>query len=1544
MSLLRRLSLAAAALLFLASSSRADVPALALALDTPSLSWNTGGDVAWTSQTGVTSDGVDAARATGLALLDSESWIETTVSAPGFLSWKWRLDLDPGSGSVLELLVGSESEPARTLYSSDDWIFTEALIDGSGPVKIRWRLRRLVQADTPSPDAACLDTVAFTPFGPPVLLAHSDLTPRGFTAHWNTLPQAVSYAIEISSSADFAVSELTSPVTAPATAYAITGLAPGTTYHYRVVAYGPEGISAVSAARNLATPAVVRPTNDAFASATPLAGPSGSVNATTLEATTEPDEPSAHADSVWFSWTAPSSGLWRFQTSASENSSPLLHVYSGSALADLDPTPIDNSGQENGSARVEFTAIAGRVYRIALDSAGSAQGPSTLSWELLVSHAPPGNDAFASALSITGLSGVVDATNLHSTTEAGETSSAFHSIWFSWKAPASGVLGLDTTGGAIAPVLSVWSGVSLSGLTLLVSDSAPAPLASRVSLPVVKDAIYRISLDGQSGAQGALRLAWTLAVPSVSQTITPPDLADLPVDAPPLNLQAFASSGLPVSYALVSGPASLEGEILALSGQPGLVKIRASQPGDGTYLPAEITFQFTVQAPPANDLASTPQTLANASGSIDPDLRFATSELGDAYPARRSLWYRWTASATGILTVNTSGGAIPVTLSVFTGQPGAFDPFASDTRSGVRPRLELPVVAGTTYTIALDTVEDAAGSARLAWSFSPPALLQTIDFPALPDLGVSAPPFLLEADASSGLPVRFTLVSGPATLVGNLVTLAGKPGTVSIRASQAGDSYHKPASDVVVSFAVRPPPANDNASAAVRLTAASGSVNGSNIDAGSEAFDPAPANRSVWWVWTAPSTGQWTVDTAGGAMPVTLSILSGATPSTALPVAADLRAGAQGRLTVPVEKGETYWIVVDSLDERQGAVKLAWSLVAPAREQTILFDQALPDLVVGDAAPVLSPAASSGLPVQVAVVSGPAMIVDGALVLAGKPGKITLRATQAGDAFYKPAAPVLRVFQIAALPPIKITLSDLRQTYDGGPRPVLALADPDPRVRELAVTYNGSPEPPVDAGTYTVVATADNSRATAKLVIAKIPLLVTAHDQYRFAGEENPPLTFGYSGFAPGDDQSSLLRAPVARTSAKVGSPGGRYPIRVAGGTATNYTFTYAPGILVVDTFSGRHEGLLYDASARPVGKLEFTVASSGRAFTGRLLLARESAPLAFKGDLDLSSPAGLAGASLAVGPYRLAFDLVLEGRFTATLDLDGGYFAAAPSGRRVFVPPAKPKLAWSGAHTVLLSPVSDFADAGPAGSGHATAAIDAKGNLKLAGRLGDHTPFTANLAPDGDGAYRLFALPYPALRDSYLSGEVPLFAHPETARFPGRRHVPASAGVTLTWTRAPASAAKAYPAGFGPLTTTLTLDPWTRPATAFPVSITFSPADLDFGALSSALPTDGRIAPGGAFTLLAPLTTPANLSRFTFKVAPATGAFSGSFVLSDQVAPAPAKAERRTIAFQGVLRSPPSDESGPGSLLGAGSFLLSPLSSSDDAEHVSGEIRLGRP
>src|SRR3954447_6027022 len=65
------------------------------ALDNSQLNWVTGGDAPWTTQTGVSHDGIDAAQS-GPLLDGQQSWIQTTIIGPGPLTFWWRVSSELG--------------------------------------------------------------------------------------------------------------------------------------------------------------------------------------------------------------------------------------------------------------------------------------------------------------------------------------------------------------------------------------------------------------------------------------------------------------------------------------------------------------------------------------------------------------------------------------------------------------------------------------------------------------------------------------------------------------------------------------------------------------------------------------------------------------------------------------------------------------------------------------------------------------------------------------------------------------------------------------------------------------------------------------------------------------------------------------------------------------------------------------------------------------------------------------------------------------------------------------------------------------------------------------------------------------------------------------------------------------------------------------------------------------------------------------------------------------------------------------------------------
>ncbi len=82
---------------------------------------------------------------------------------------------------------------------------------------------------------------------------------------------------------------------------------------------------------------------------------------------------------------------------------------------------------------------------------------------------------------------------------------------------------------------------------------------------------------------------------------------------------------------------------------------------------------------------------------------------------------------------------------------------------------------------------------------------QAISFPQIPNHLTTDNPFEVEATATSGLPVYFEVLEGPATIDENVVTLTGEEGAVTIEATQPGNGTYDPADPVSNTFMVLNP-------------------------------------------------------------------------------------------------------------------------------------------------------------------------------------------------------------------------------------------------------------------------------------------------------------------------------------------------------------------------------------------------------------------------------------------------------------------------------------------------------------------------------------------------------------------------------------------------------------------------------------------------------------------------------------------------------------------------------------------------------------------
>ncbi|MBN8577717.1 MAG: gliding motility-associated C-terminal domain-containing protein [Cytophagales bacterium] len=137
-------------------------------------------------------------------------------------------------------------------------------------------------------------------------------------------------------------------------------------------------------------------------------------------------------------------------------------------------------------------------------------------------------------------------------------------------------------------------------------------------------------------------------------------------------------------------------------------------------------------------------------------------------------------------------------------------------------------------------------------------------------------------------------------------------------------------------------------------------------------------------------------------------------------------------------------------------------------------------------------------------------------------------------------------------------------TYSGFVNGETAAVIDTPPVASTTATSTSS------VGTYPIQVTGgvdDNYTiipVSGTLTITKATLVATAANASRPYGSANPTFSINYSGFQNGENASVFSLAPEATSAATFTSDVGTYPITVAGGNATNYTFTYVSGTLTI--------------------------------------------------------------------------------------------------------------------------------------------------------------------------------------------------------------------------------------------------------------------------------------------------------------------------------------------------------------------------------------------
>jgi hypothetical protein len=249
--------------------------------------------------------------------------------------------------------------------------------------------------------------------------------------------------------------------------------------------------------------------NDNFVDAWIISSIPYIINSTNTDATREVGEPwhrgSTVGHTVWWSWTAPTSGPMQINT-ISSSFAAVIGVYTGTSVSNLTEVA---SGR--GNHVVDFIAVSGVTYRIALDSRDAGAWGSFY-FRLLTGGNPPVNDNFTNASVISvGTYSLTGATNSGATWEPGEPAHAGvpggKSVWWRWTAPTTARYQLDTSGSTLDTLLAVYTGTALTNLSLVASNdnAGPGIFSSLLTFNATAGMNYFFAVDGWQGrSEGSL--------------------------------------------------------------------------------------------------------------------------------------------------------------------------------------------------------------------------------------------------------------------------------------------------------------------------------------------------------------------------------------------------------------------------------------------------------------------------------------------------------------------------------------------------------------------------------------------------------------------------------------------------------------------------------------------------------------------------------------------------------------------------------------------------------------------------------------------------------------------------------------------------------------------------------------------------------------------------------------------------------------------------------------------------------------------------------
>ncbi len=392
-----------------------------------------------------------------------------------------------------------------------------------------------------------------------------------------------------------------------------------------------------------------------------------------------------------------------------------------------------------------------------------------------------------------------------------------------------------TTTATVVTSSAALVGVASGDTVTLVTNSATGAFATKTIGTGKTVTVSGLSLSGADAAN------YTLTQPTTTASITAPTLTVTGVTVVPKTYNGSTAATLNLSGATLVGVANGDNVTLVTGSAIGV--FNTANAGTNTVTISGLSLAGT-------DAANYTLTQPTTTGTINrADTTLTLGNLNQVYDgSTKFVTVAATPSASFIVTI--SPVALPVNAGSYSVSATSNDQNYGGSTSGTlviakatqtiafsaptAPKIGTPValsatassgqpvtfslvsgnatLAGATLTLldtgAVTVRASQAGNGNYNAATADVSvaavgkLSQTIVFNAPTAQRADAGALLLSATASSGLPVTFTVVSGPAMLNGNSLTLTGVAGTVVVTASQAGNATYAAAPDVTGSFPV----------------------------------------------------------------------------------------------------------------------------------------------------------------------------------------------------------------------------------------------------------------------------------------------------------------------------------------------------------------------------------------------------------------------------------------------------------------------------------------------------------------------------------------------------------------------------------------------------------------------------------------------------------------------------------------------------------------------------------------------------------------------